>query len=209
MVWNLLANAVKFTPEGGRVIVSVRRAGSTVEIMVQDPGVGIRKDFLPHVFDRFRQGDASTTRRYAGVGLGLAIVKQLVELHNGTVVATSEGEGHGATFTVHLPLERRLVALEDNELPRDSFSANDLTGIEILLVEDETMARAATERLLVQYGAQVRASNGAAGAREAYQIRRPDLIVADVGMPETATNFSPAFARSSKNKGLRGYPPSL
>ena len=207
VVWNLLANAVKFTPEGGRVAVSVRRAGSTVEIMVQDTGVGIRKDFLPHVFDRFRQGDASTTRRYAGIGLGLAIVKQLVELHNGTVVATSEGEGRGATFTVHLPLERRLVALEDNESPRDSLSANDLTGVEILLVEDETMARAATQQLLVQYGAQVRVSSGAAVAREAYQIRRPDLIVADVGMPEEDGNELLASIRQiEREQGISRIP---
>jgi CheY-like chemotaxis protein/two-component sensor histidine kinase len=183
VIWNLLANAVKFTPEGGRVDVDVHREGGTVEIKVKDTGVGIRAEFLPHVFDRFRQGDPSTTRRYAGIGLGLAIVKQLVELHNGTIVATSEGEGHGATFSVYLPLERRLVALEDSVSPSDSQPAYDLTGVEILLVEDETMARAATERLLEQYGAQVRASSSAAGAREAFEIRRPDVIIADIGMP--------------------------
>jgi len=183
VVWNLLANAVKFTPEGGRVDVAVHREGGTVEIRIKDTGVGIRAEFLAHVFDRFRQGDASTTRRYAGIGLGLAIVKQLVDLHNGTVIASSEGEGHGAAFVVYLPLERKLGALEDSALPSDGPSAKDLTGVEILLAEDETMARAATERLLEQYGAQVRASSSAAGAREAFEIRRPDVIVADIGMP--------------------------
>jgi CheY-like chemotaxis protein/anti-sigma regulatory factor (Ser/Thr protein kinase) len=183
VVWNLLANAVKFTPEGGRVDVGVHRTNATVEIKVSDTGVGIRSDFLPNVFDRFRQGDASTTRRYAGIGLGLAIAKQLVELHNGTIVAHSEGEGRGATFTVYLPLERRHAASEEDEPASHGGPSSDLTGIEVLLVEDETMARAATERLLEQYGAQVRAASTAAGAREAFQIRRPDVIVADIGMP--------------------------
>jgi CheY-like chemotaxis protein/anti-sigma regulatory factor (Ser/Thr protein kinase) len=182
VVWNLLANAVKFTPEGGRVDVRLRRMDATVEIEVIDTGVGIRPDFLPYVFDRFRQADAGASREYAGLGLGLAIAKQLVELHGGTISARSEGEGRGATFTVYLPLERRYPATQDGERPITP-EPDDLHGIEVLLVEDETMARQATQRLLEQAGAQVRAVNSGAFAHEAFEIRRPDVIVADIGMP--------------------------
>jgi signal transduction histidine kinase/CheY-like chemotaxis protein len=188
VVWNLLANAVKFTPDGGRVDVEMRRENGTVEIRVKDTGIGIRSEFLPSVFDRFRQGDASTTRRYAGIGLGLAIAKQLVELHNGTIVAHSDGEGRGATFTVYLPLERRSASSEDDDRAGNAEQPSDLHGIEVLLVEDETMARAATERLLEQCGAEVRAVNSAERAREAFEIRRPDVIVADIGMPDEDGN---------------------
>jgi hypothetical protein len=183
IVWNLLTNAVKFTSENGRIEVTLRRVDGTIEIEVTDTGVGISADFLPHVFDRFRQADASATRRFAGLGLGLAIAKQLVELHGGTITARSEGEGRGATFTVYLPLERRpsISGLEDVSAgPRGS---SDLAGIEVLLVEDETMAREATQRLLEQAGAQVRAVNSGDRAHEAFDIRRPDIIVADIGMP--------------------------
>jgi CheY-like chemotaxis protein/anti-sigma regulatory factor (Ser/Thr protein kinase) len=182
VVWNLLANAVKFTPEGGRIDVRLRRLAGTVEIEVMDTGVGIRADFLPHVFDRFRQADAGATREYAGLGLGLAIAKQLVELHGGTIRAHSEGEGRGATFTVYLPLERRYPATQESERSIAAEPDN-LRGIEVLLVEDETMARQATQRLLEQAGAQVRAVNSGAFAHEAFEIRRPDVIVADIGMP--------------------------
>ncbi|HEY0083484.1 MAG TPA: PAS domain-containing sensor histidine kinase, partial [Pyrinomonadaceae bacterium] len=107
VVWNLLSNAVKFTPEGGRVEVTLRRAGAQAEIVVRDDGAGINPDFLPHVFEHFRQGDSTSTRKHGGLGLGLAIVRRLIELHGGTVAAESEGEGHGATFRIRLPLLRR------------------------------------------------------------------------------------------------------
>lgn len=188
VVWNLLANAVKFTPDGGQVDVEMRRENGTVEIRVKDTGIGIRPEFLPSVFDRFRQGDASTTRRYAGIGLGLAIAKQLVELHNGTIVAHSDGEGRGATFTVYLPLERRSSLSDEDDRADHDVQPADLHGTEVLLVEDETMARAATQRLLEQCGAQVRAVNSAERAREAFEIRRPDVIVADIGMPDEDGN---------------------
>jgi two-component system CheB/CheR fusion protein len=188
VVWNLLSNAVKFTPDGGRVDVTMRRQESTVEIVVRDTGAGIRPEFLPHVFDRFRQGDATTTRRFAGVGLGLAIAKQLVELHDGTIVAHSDGEGKGATFTVYLPLERQLPGAEDHEATGNFHEWGHLNGIEVLLVDDEKLGREATAKLLEQYGAQVRAASSAAQAREAYQIRRPDVIVADIGMPNEDGN---------------------
>lgn len=183
VVWNLLGNAVKFTPEGGRIGVHLRRVDEIVAIEITDTGIGIRPEFLPHVFDRFRQADSAFTRQFAGLGLGLAIAKQLVELHGGTINARSEGEGRGATFTVYLPLEQRCLATESRESTSDVLPAGDLRGMEVLLVEDETMAREVTQRLLEQCGAQVRAVNNAAGAHEAFAIRRPDVIVADIGMP--------------------------
>jgi PAS domain S-box-containing protein len=183
VVWNLLANAVKFTPEGGRIEVYLRRVNGTVEIEVTDTGKGIRADFLPHVFDRFRQAEAGAARHYAGLGLGLAIAKQIIELHGGTIRAHSEGEGRGATFTVYLPLERHYPAAQPNETATESRASPALRDIEVLLVEDETMAREATQRLLEQHGAQVRAVSSAANAHEAFEIRRPDVIVADIGMP--------------------------
>ena len=182
VVWNLLANAVKFTPEGGRISVRMARIDGTVEIDVQDTGVGIRADFLPYVFDRFRQGEGGATRRFAGLGLGLAIAKQLVELQGGTIAARSDGEGLGATFTVNLPLERRTASSSDL-LAAASAEAIDLHGADILLVEDETMARGAAELLLEQFGASVRSVNSAENAREALAARRPDVIMADIGMP--------------------------
>jgi signal transduction histidine kinase len=106
VVWNLLSNAVKFTPEGGRVTVSLKRAGAQAEIAVRDDGAGIDPEFLPHVFEHFRQADSTSTRKHGGLGLGLAIVRRLVELHGGTVAAESKGEGHGATFRIRLPLLR-------------------------------------------------------------------------------------------------------
>lgn len=115
VVWNLLANAVKFTPEGGQVDLRVARVDGTVEIEVRDTGIGIRADFLPYVFDRFRQAEPGATRRFGGLGLGLAIAKQLVEMQGGTITAQSEGEGRGATFTVYLPLERRAASEEKVE----------------------------------------------------------------------------------------------
>jgi signal transduction histidine kinase len=107
VVWNLLSNAVKFTPEGGRVEVSLRRVSAQAEIIVADNGAGISQDFLPHVFEHFRQADSTSTRKHGGLGLGLAIVRRLIELHGGTVEAESAGEGHGATFRIRLPLLRQ------------------------------------------------------------------------------------------------------
>ena len=184
VVWNLLANAVKFTPQDGRVEVWLRRVSGTVEIGVADTGKGIGAAFLPQVFDRFRQGEAGATRRFGGLGLGLAIAKELVELHGGTITAHSDGEGRGATFTVYLPLERRYPAAEEAESAPIQGEAGELRGLDVLLVEDESMAREASERLLEQYGAQVRAVSSAASAREAFDIRRPDVIMADIGMPD-------------------------
>jgi CheY-like chemotaxis protein len=162
--------------------------------------VGIDPVFLPHVFDRFRQADASPTRRYAGLGLGLAIAKQLVELHGGTITVASEGVGRGASFVVHLPLEPHHTVSGEPAVKADGAATADakgvangggaledasaLQGIEVLLVEDEALSSAATARLLDRFGAQVRTADSAARAREAYELHRPDVIVADVGMPD-------------------------
>jgi two-component system, chemotaxis family, CheB/CheR fusion protein len=184
VVWNLLANAVKFTPEGGRVSVRMWRVDATVQIEVSDTGVGIDPEFLPQVFDRFRQADAGASRRYSGLGLGLAIAKQLVDLHGGTIIARSEGKGQGASFTVHLPLQSRPPPATGAHTAESAKQRpQNLSAIDILLVEDEAPAREATERLLRQFGAQVRAVDSAAHARGEYERQHPDVIIADIGMP--------------------------
>ena len=154
VVWNLLTNAVKFTPKGGRVQVLLERVNSHVEISVIDTGMGIRPEFLPHVFERFRQADSSTTRRHGGLGLGLAIVKQLAELHGGTVRAKSPGEGQGSTFVVSLPItvvhEAPPEKVRPKEHESDEFDCSDkpLSGIKVLVVDDEPDARQLVRRVL-------------------------------------------------------------
>jgi two-component system CheB/CheR fusion protein len=182
VVWNLVSNAVKFTPSGGRVELAARRDRDIVEIKVTDTGIGIRKEFLAHVFDRFRQAEAGAARSHGGLGLGLAIAKQLVELHRGSIEANSEGEGHGTTFTVRLPLPVRAASPED--LSAETTDPGEgLSGAHILLVEDETSARDTTRRLLQEYGARVVAVESAAAAHEAIAIQWPDVIISDIGLP--------------------------
>jgi CheY-like chemotaxis protein/two-component sensor histidine kinase len=183
VVWNLLTNAVKFTPSGGTVSVTLAPYMDGIEIVVQDTGIGIRPEFLPQVFDRFRQADSSTSRQHGGLGLGLAIAKQLVELHGGTVSAFSEGEGRGARFTVRLPhLEQSSgpVSVGQDEDPVAAEGA--LSGVDVLLVEDDAGTRQATAILLRQHGAQVREVDSAAAARDTLKIRDADLLVSDVGL---------------------------
>jgi PAS domain S-box-containing protein len=190
VVWNLLSNAIKFTPKGGRVQISVERAGTSVEIAVKDSGQGIAPEFLPHVFEPFRQADGSTTRRHGGLGLGLAIVKSLVELHGGTIRALSDGAGKGATFIVRLPLapvrERRVesraarpVELEAGEMD----CPTEIRGLRVVVVDDEADARDLLAALLERCGAEVRAAASVAEALEAMEAMRPELVVADIGMP--------------------------
>jgi PAS domain S-box-containing protein len=191
--WNLLTNAVKFTPRGGRVQVLLERVDSHLEASVIDTGEGIAPEFLPHVFDRFRQADASTTRPHGGLGLGLAIVKQLVELHGGEVIAKSGGVGRGSTFTVVLPLsvlhseaaelpERRHPRGADR-VPLDAVSSFDLSGVNILVVDDEPDARALIARLLTSRNAAVRAAASASEALEMLQQEQPHVLISDIGMP--------------------------
>lgn len=191
ILWNLLFNAIKFTPKGGRVQVLLERVSSRLQISVIDSGLGIGPEFLPHVFDRFRQADASTTRKHGGLGLGLAIVKQLVELHGGTVRAKSEGEGKGSTFIVTLPLTpiqlsiesrpgRHRAAPDGNGM---SDPCSDLEGIRVLVVDDESDARLLMKRLLEDCKAIVTMASNATDAMELLQREPLDVLVSDIGMP--------------------------
>ena len=192
VLWNLLTNAVKFTPPEGRIQVVLERVNSHVEIVVEDTGVGIRPDFLPYVFDRFRQADPSTTRRYGGLGLGLSIVKNLVELHGGSVRVKSPGENQGSTFIVALPISHvrdestvRMQApaltshdpLEEIELPR-------LDGVTVLIVDDEPDGRALVARILEGRGATPVCAPNATEALELLEKRRFDVLLSDIGMPD-------------------------
>jgi signal transduction histidine kinase/CheY-like chemotaxis protein len=185
VAWNLLSNAIKFTPRGGSVAVSLEHVDSRARLSVSDTGAGIAPDFLPHVFELFRQADASSTRQHGGLGLGLAIVRHLVELHGGTVAAKSAGPGKGATFTVELPL-RALVAAspEAGESHEPQDAAVSLSGLHVLVVEDETDSRELMAELLERAGAKVTAVATAAAALEVLQRTQPDLLVSDIEMPE-------------------------
>ncbi len=184
VVWNLLSNAIKFTPEGGGVEIRVGLADGRAQIVVSDTGRGIGPDFLPFVFERFRQADSATTRTHGGLGLGLAIVRQLVELHGGTVRAESPGEGQGATFTVSLPIPTfQLDGAEGHEAP-GKVDAPSLEGLRVLVVDDEADARESLTVVLEQCGAVVTAVASAREALGALAHQRPDILVSDIGMPE-------------------------
>ncbi|HIK05231.1 MAG TPA: PAS domain S-box protein [Trichormus sp. M33_DOE_039] len=182
VVWNLLTNAVKFTPEGGRVEVRLERVGSLAQIQVSDTGKGISPNFLPYVFERFRQADEVTTRKFGGLGLGLAIVRHLVELHGGSVQVTSRGEGLGATFTVQLPLIATFQVYEDYVLPE---TIPNIQGLRIVVVDDDADTLELLTFILEQYGVEVQAVNSASAALEAIAQTKPDLLLSDIGMPET------------------------
>lgn len=191
VIWNLLANAIKFTPEGGRVEVVIERSNGQIEVRVVDTGQGISPDFLPHVFERFRQAAGATTRREAGLGVGLAIVRQLVELQGGTVHAASPGLGRGATFTVRLPIsaggahddeadargERRTAAATASPLLR---VAGRLDALRILVVDDNADGRTLTSVVLTQAGASVKGVASVAEALQMLAVERPDALVSDI-----------------------------
>jgi PAS domain S-box-containing protein len=188
VVWNLLSNAVKFTPHGGRVRVVTRQMGSQVHLEIRDNGQGINAEFLPHVFDRFRQADSSTTRKHGGLGLGLAIVRHLVEIHGGAVRAESEGQGKGATLTVILPLlaDDESVSSRDGEKEISSTykpDQPDLAGIHVLLVDDDEGAREMISAALNQHHARVTAVATARAALQVIRRTRPDVLVSDIAMP--------------------------
>lgn len=193
IVWNLLSNAIKFTPRGGRVQIRSERVNSHLEIVVSDTGQGIAPDFLPHVFDRFRQADQKTSRLHGGMGLGLAIVRHLVELHGGTVSATSEGEGHGATFTVTLPItpvyQVDSSGSRVHPAARDLLPANDiadrLDGLRVLVVDDEADTRELLRQGLEYCGATVKVVGSAGEAVDALITFVPDVLISDIGMPGT------------------------
>ncbi|MFN2453147.1 MAG: ATP-binding protein [Pyrinomonadaceae bacterium] len=195
IIWNLLSNAIKFTPRGGRVQVKLERINSHVEIVVADDGQGLSPDVLPFIFERFRQADSTTTRTHGGLGLGLAIVRHLVEMHGGTVEVESLGEGHGATFTVKLPL----VAVRSPDVRRASDAERvhpttsngshfdcppELDGLRLLVVDDEEDTRTLLRIVLEKCGAAVTTASSAQEAIAALKEIRPDVLISDLGMPE-------------------------
>ncbi len=197
VVWNLLSNAVKFTPKGGRVQVRLERVNSHIEIAISDSGKGIEADFLPHIFDRFRQADQSSTRSHGGLGLGLAIVNQLVELHGGTVHAQSPGLGLGSTFVVHLP---RMATRQSDERPEQAERRHptaggaapgargfdcpqELDGLRVLIVDDEADTRDLLRAVLERCGSRVMSAGTASEGLSAFQSWRPEVLVSDIGMP--------------------------
>ncbi|MDB4941757.1 MAG: signal transduction histidine kinase [Labilithrix sp.] len=187
VVWNLLANAVKFTPKGGRIAVSLTRVGDAAQLAVTDSGSGIAPEFLRHVFDRFKQADSASTRAHGGLGLGLAIVKNIVELHGGTVAAHSDGLGTGSTFTVLLPLASPQAipsrAPSGDEATYSLAPKSELDGLRILVVDDEPDARELLAAVLEQGGADVRTAGSAMEALVALAEYRPSVLVSDIGMP--------------------------
>ena len=188
VIWNLLSNAIKFTPERGRVEIRSSWLESSIEIVVTDSGQGISREFLPYVFERFRQADVSTTRAHGGLGLGLAIVRHLVEIHGGTVHAESSGEGKGSTFTVRLPgVPSRGTAAPKSERKSQRYISSAetamLSGLRILVVDDDSDSREVIAAELTLYGANTSVSDSADDALRKLETFKPDVIVADIGMP--------------------------
>ena len=191
VVGNLISNAIKFTPRGGHVQVTLERVNSSIAICVADSGIGIQPDFLPHIFERFRQADATTTRTHGGLGVGLSIVKHIVELHGGTVAVDSDGADKGATFRVELPVVvSRWNPNRLGEHPRSSqrlwvpWVNADLSNLRVLVVDDDLDSRDLVHRLLSDCGATVTGAASAAEALAATHNQRPDILISDIGMPE-------------------------
>jgi PAS domain S-box-containing protein len=182
VIWNLLSNAVKFTPKGGTIYIDFRRAGSSAEVVVRDTGVGVSADFLPFVFERFRQAESPVTRSHRGMGLGLAIVRHLVELHGGTVSAQSEGENKGSTFWIRLPFVEANPPIVVETLEQ-AIDAGMLKGVKVLLVEDEPDARELIALALRQSGAAVEAVDSAGNALDRMKFFNPDVLLSDIGLP--------------------------
>jgi PAS domain S-box-containing protein len=181
--WNLLSNAVKFTQEAGEIRIRLARVGTQVEAVVEDTGIGLSAEFLPHVFERFRQADGSSTRRHGGLGLGLSIARHLVELHGGTLSAASPGPGHGATFRVALPL---MIGFEPAPNPPRAelhLSPPSIEGVRVLVVDDDADTRELLSTVLVRAGARVAAVPSAADALAAIERERPDVLLSDIEMP--------------------------
>lgn len=186
IAWNLLSNAIKFTPKGGQVQVRLKRASSQLQIVVSDSGNGIAPEFLPHIFERFTQADSSTTRSHSGLGLGLAIVRHLVELHGGTIKAESQGVGHGAVFTVNLPIRAIQQTWEEDLRTRrktEAVGSNLLRDVHVLVVDDEVDACELLTLVLTREGATVRSVMSASAALDSIAQSLPDVIICDIGMP--------------------------
>jgi signal transduction histidine kinase len=188
ILWNLLSNAVKFTQDGGLIEVSAQQVDSSVEIRVADNGMGIAQEFLPYVFDRFRQADATTTRRHGGLGLGLAIVKHLAELHGGSVDVQSQGPGHGSCFIVRLPAttpqptDQEAATIGTSSAPNPAADVP-LTGLRVLAVDDETDSAILVQRVLQHAGAAVDVVHSPQDARERLARNEYDILISDIGMP--------------------------
>jgi PAS domain S-box-containing protein len=213
VVWNLLSNAVKFTPRGGRVQVRLERVNSHVDIVVSDTGIGIKREFLPHVFERFHQAEAGTTRKTGGLGLGLAIVRHLVELHGGTVEATSPGEGQGSTFRIGLPV--MIVHAEEHRPRRQHPQAEtiepltelaDLHGIRVVAVDDEPDALSLLRIVLEAAGAEVETVSRPGAAIERIGAVRPHALVIDIGMPDVDGFELIERIRASEDVAVRSVP---
>jgi signal transduction histidine kinase/ActR/RegA family two-component response regulator len=208
IVWNLLSNSVKFTPEGGRVAVSLKRVDSHAEIEISDTGVGIEAEFMPQLFERFRQSQPTTTRSSGGLGLGLSIVRQLIDLHGGTVSAHSDGRGKGATFVVRLPLLLHTVVPSHGDVDRSSEDKTrerpDLRGARVLVVDDEPDSRQVVRHMLEVCGADVvMASSGEEGLLS-FDAHLPHVIVSDLGMPGIdGHSFIQSIRERSPEKGGR------
>ena len=198
VVWNLLSNAIKFTPRNGRVAIRLERRGADVVLRVSDTGRGIAPEFLPHLFECFRQADGSSTRAHGGLGLGLAIVRHLVELHGGNVQAESAGTGQGATFTVRLPQDA-CPGARPEDLPS-------LRGVSILVVDDALDARESLAMLLEECGARVTAVASAPEALEAFAAARPDVLVSDLAMPDLDGYALVARLRALEAEGTKSVP---
>jgi CheY-like chemotaxis protein len=213
VVWNLLSNAIKFTARNGKVQVRVERINSHIEIIVSDTGQGIKPEFLPHVFDPFRQADAGTARQHSGLGLGLAIVRHLVELHGGRVTADSPGEGKGATFIVRLPMriihkekdgDERVHPTAPTQAPVIVGERPNLSGVKVLLIDDELDTRILLRAVLEQCNAEVR---DVGTAKDGLQIARewvPSIVVSDIGMPsDDGYDFIRKFRDSEAERNAR------
>jgi signal transduction histidine kinase len=181
VVWNLLSNAIKFTPPGGAVSVRLAREAGSAVFVVSDDGAGISAEFLPHVFERFRQADASITRRYGGLGIGLTIAKGIVEAHGGEISAASDGPGRGATFTVRLPIRAASAVARGEE---SVTGRAELRDVRVLVVEDDPEAREMLADTLRAYGGVVRTAESAHEALDAYEEWPPDVLVSDIGLPD-------------------------
>ncbi len=207
VLWNLLTNAIKFTPKAGKIEIRVARFETHVEISVSDTGEGIAPEFLPQLFERFSQADASTTRKHGGLGLGLSIVRNLVEMHGGTIAAKSRGLGQGATFIIQLPL--RVIASTETDVLNQSrshshrmlpSSPSNLKGLKVLVIDDESDARELVQRFLIGCEAIIRLAGSADEAQAALPTFQPDVIISDIGMP---LQDGYEFMRSVRVQGLK------
>jgi CheY-like chemotaxis protein len=214
VLWNLFSNAVKFTDRGGRVQVRLARVASHVEIVVSDTGIGIAPQFLPHVFERFRQADAGPGGERGGLGLGLSIARQLVEMHGGTIHASSEGLGHGATFRVRIPLMivRETPADLSGVFPHAAAEAphgigvGELHGVRVLALDDEADALSLLAEALEAAGADVRTATSAGDAMAMLATAPADVVIADLGMPDVDGFMFIERLRGLPDAGVRAVP---